>query len=99
MTDRNPSDACHRVRSGRRLAVDIESPRDQTVCFTVSKEEKEAIDALAAKVGRTRSSILARMVVAFVEDEEGEAGAASLMTLLEGCRAGRGREVFSTRRI
>ena len=57
-----------RVRSGRRMAVDIEAPRDRTVCFTVSDDERDAIDQVAAMLRRTRSSVLTRIVIGFVED-------------------------------
>ena len=57
-----------RARSGRRFAVDIDSPRDRTVCFTVSEEERVAVDKLAGCLNRTRSSVLTRIVTAFVAD-------------------------------
>lgn len=57
-----------RVRSGRRMAVDIDAPRDRTVCFTVSDGERDSVDQIAAMLRRTRSSILTRIVLGFVED-------------------------------
>lgn len=57
-----------RIRSGRRLAVDIDAPRDRTVCFTVSEDERVAVDELAAYLSRTRSSVLTKIVTAFVAD-------------------------------
>lgn len=57
-----------RVRSGRRLAVDIDAPRDRTVCFMVSEDERQAIDDLSACLSRTRSAVLTRIVTAFVAD-------------------------------
>ncbi len=68
MTDRHNFSPDDRIRSGRRLAVDIDSPRDQTVCFTVSKDERQAVDALAGCLSRTRSSVLTKIVTAFVAD-------------------------------
>ena len=59
-----------KVRPGRRFALEFECPRDQTVCFTVSKEEKQAIDRLAGQLRRTRSSFLTRIVVSFLDDAE-----------------------------
>lgn len=59
-----------RIRSGRRLAADIEEPRDRTVCFTLSESERNAVDVLAAYLSRTRSSVLTRIVTAFVADFE-----------------------------
>ena len=52
--------------SGRRKAVDIDSPRDKTVCFMVSEEEKQSIDHLCVSLGKTRSSILTRIVTSFL---------------------------------
>lgn len=68
MTDRQNPLPDDRIRSGRRLAVDIDAPRDRTVCFMVSEDERLAIDALAACLSRTRSSVLTRIVTAFVAD-------------------------------
>ena len=73
MTDRRNSLPDDRIRSGRRLAVDIDAPRDRTVCFMVSEDERQAIDALAACLSRTRSSVLTKIVTAFVADwDEGD---------------------------
>ena len=73
MTDRRNLLPDDRIRSGRRLAVDIDAPRDRTVCFTVSEDERQAIDALAGCLSRTRSSVLTKIVTAFVADwEEGD---------------------------
>ena len=72
MTDRQnmttPPAPVDRIRSGRRLAVDIDAPRDRTVCFTVSEDERVAVDVLAASLSRTRSSVLTKIVTAFVAD-------------------------------
>lgn len=57
-----------RIRSGRRLAADIDTPRDRTVCFMVSEDERQAIDELAGCLSRTRSSVLTKIVTAFVAD-------------------------------
>ena len=38
------------------------------VCFTVSKVEKQAVDELAARLSRTRSSVLTKIVTAFIAD-------------------------------
>ena len=71
------------VRPGRRFALDFDSPRDQTVCFTVSKEEKAAVDAMAGLLRRTRSSVLARIVVSFIDDAERGGDPEGLRSLLE----------------
>ena len=74
------------IRSGRRFAVDIDAPRDRTVCFTVSEDERQAIDALALCLSRTRSSVLTRIVTAFVADAlEGEEPG-RLLELFGECR-------------
>jgi hypothetical protein len=57
-----------RIRSGRRLAVDIDAPRDRTVCFMVSEDERQAIDELAGCLSRTRSAVLTKIVTAFLDD-------------------------------
>lgn len=68
MTSRQKIMPEDRKRSGRRLAVDIDAPRDRTVCFMVSEDERESIDDLSACLSRTRSSVLTRIVTAFVSD-------------------------------
>jgi len=88
MTDRTRKNPLEPVRSGRRFAVDIESPRDKTVCFTVSQEEQEAIDGLAASVQRTRSAVLVRIVNAFVKDAASSSGTENLLELLQDMRSG-----------
>ena len=70
MTDRVPHLDSDRIRSGRRLAADIAEPRDLTVCFMLSGSEKLAVDSLAARLSRTRSAVLTRIVNAFVADCE-----------------------------
>lgn len=89
MTDRQNFIPDDRKRSGRRLAVDIDAPRDRTVCFLVSEDEREAIDALAASVGRTRSSLLVRIANAFVRDAGHTTGAENLLPLLNEVRGGK----------
>ncbi len=54
------------VRTGRRFAAEIDSPRDRTVCFMVSEEEKQTIDEIGMAVGLTRSATLAKVVVSFI---------------------------------
>ena len=57
----------NRIRTGRRKAVDIDAPRDKTVCFMVSEEEKQAIDMIGLGINRTRSALLTRIVNTFAE--------------------------------
>ena len=68
MTSRHNFTPDDRIRSGRRLAVDIDAPRDRTVCFMVSEDEKQAIDELAGCLSRTRSAVLTKIVNAFLDD-------------------------------
>jgi hypothetical protein len=68
MTERQKIIPEDRIRSGRRLAVDIDAPRDRTVCFMVSEDERLAIDELAACLSRTRSAVLTKIVNAFIAD-------------------------------
>lgn len=68
MTDRQKILPDDRIRSGRRLAVDIDAPRDRTVCFMVSEDERQAIDELAGCLSRTRSSVLTNIVNSFIAD-------------------------------
>jgi hypothetical protein len=88
MTDRHSSTSEDRKRSGRRLAVDIDAPRDRTVCFMVSEDERVAIDSLADSVSRTRSSLLVRIVNAFMKDAGARAGADNVLELLQQVRTG-----------
>jgi hypothetical protein len=76
-----------RVRSGRRLAVDIDAPRDRTVCFMVSEDEREAIDDLSACVSRTRSAVLTRIVTAFVADSNDGTEPERILALFREYRA------------
>lgn len=84
MTDRQKILPDDRVRSGRRLAVDIDAPRDRTVCFMVSEDERKAIDQLAACLSRTRSAVLTKIVNAFIADwNEGDEPERSLALFQE----------------
>ena len=87
MTDRFKRDDDPRIRSGRRLAVDIEEPRDRTVCFTLSESERVAVDALAARLSRTRSAVLTRIVNAFVADCEEGGGPVRVVELFNDMNA------------
>ena len=57
----------NRIRTGRRKAVDIDAPRDKTVCFMASEAEKTEIDLIGVGIQRTRSALLTRIVNIFVE--------------------------------
>ena len=60
-----------RVRTGRRENPAIKGPRDKTVCFMLSDEEKVALDRLAFCLNLTRSGVLANIVVEFVTAAQG----------------------------
>jgi len=91
MTERQnftiPAVPADRIRSGRRLAVDIDAPRDRTVCFTVSEDERLAVDELAACLSRTRSSVLTKIVTAFVADWNTGDEATRILSLFHEYRA------------
>ena len=62
------------VNTGRRKAADISSPRDKSVAFMVSEEEKEDIGAVSLATGLTRSALMAKVVNGFVTVVKDEAG-------------------------
>ena len=86
----NPPDAAAEPKTGRRPNPTIDGPRDQTVCFMLSKGEKLSVDRLAYCMNITRSGLLAAIAVDFVESAKGsnEAAAAKkkLLAYLEECR-------------
>lgn len=79
------------VKTGRRENPAIAGPRDKTVCFMLSEEEKLAVDRLALCLNITRSGLLAKIVVSFVEAAEGrnEANPSTdhLTAFLDECRS------------
>lgn len=87
MADRQKILPDDRVRSGRRLAVDIDAPRDRTVCFMVSEDERKAIDELAACLSRTRSAVLTKIVNAFITDWNDGDQPERILALLQEYRA------------
>src|ERR1035441_820648 len=58
-------------KTGRRPNPTIDGPRDQTVCFMLSKGEKLAVDRLAYCMNITRSGLLAAIASEFVEAAKG----------------------------
>jgi hypothetical protein len=58
--------AASEIKTGRRENPAIEGPRDRTVCFMVSEQEKMAVDRVAFCVQLTRSGVLARIVSGFI---------------------------------
>lgn len=77
-------------KTGRRPNPTIDGPRDQTVCFMLSKGEKLAVDRLANSMNITRSGVLAAIVAEFVEATKSAKDAAGgekrLIAYLEECR-------------
>ena len=77
-------------KTGRRPNPTIDGPRDQTVCFMLSKGEKLAVDRLAYCMNITRSGLLAAIAADFVEAANGgrNGGLAErkLAAYLEECR-------------
>ncbi|WP_269537769.1 hypothetical protein [Cerasicoccus fimbriatus] len=50
----------------RRKADEMDSPRDKTVCFMLSKEEKAAVDTLGICTRLTRSALLAKITTIYL---------------------------------
>ena len=86
MTTRENHSDHARIRSGRRFAVDINQPRDKTLGVMVSDDERTQIDLIAACLGRTRSSFLTMMAVAFAEDCHEGGEPKKLLDFYEKCR-------------
>ena len=88
-TDRLPN-AGAEPRTGRRPNPTIDGPRDQTVCFMLSKGERVAVDRLAYCMNITRSGLLAAIAADFVEAAKGgwDGGKAEkrLVAYLAECR-------------
>lgn len=77
-------------RTGRRPNPTIDGPRDQTVCFMLSKGEKMAVDRLAYCMSITRSGLLASIMAEFIEasksTDDGQTAEKRLLAYLEECR-------------
>jgi hypothetical protein len=58
-------------RTGHRPNPTVDGPRDQTVCFMLSKGEKLAVDRLAYCKSITRSGLLAVIAAEFIEAAKG----------------------------
>ena len=78
------------ARTGRRPNPTIDGPRDQTVCFMLSKGEKLTVDRLAYCMNITRSGLLAAIAADFVEaakgSREGAKAQQKLQAYLDECR-------------
>jgi len=93
MSDRTKktNEAMGQGRTGRRRFVDMGiSPRNKTVCFMVSEEEKEAIDQIGFVLGRTRSAMLTQIVTGFTgavfDADNFDERSKELVAYLEECR-------------
>lgn len=78
-------------KTGRRPQGEIETPRDKTICFMVSEDEKVAVDRLGVATNHTRSATLAKIVTLFLESVEGqeatqEEAEEKLWIYIEECR-------------
>lgn len=78
-------------KTGRRPQGEMDAPRDKTICFMVSENEKAAVDALGLATNRTRSATLAKMVTLFLGSVEGkeasrEKAEEDLWIYIEECR-------------
>ena len=80
-----------KVKTGRRENPAIDGPRDNTVCFMLSKNEKFDLDRLAFCIHLTRSGLLAKVVADFVaateDTKQGRAAAKRLEAYLAECGA------------
>jgi hypothetical protein len=78
------------VRTGRRENPAIEGPRDRTVCFMLSEQEKTAVDRVAFCLNRTRSGALANVAANFFaatkQNKEGRTAEKALLGYLRECR-------------
>lgn len=78
------------VKTGRRQNPTIDGPRDRTVCFMLSENEKSELDRVAFCLNLTRSGLLASVVAPFIEavngGKNGEGAKQSLDAFLEVCR-------------
>ncbi|MBK1830903.1 hypothetical protein JIN77_09210 [Verrucomicrobiaceae bacterium R5-34] len=70
--------------------MDMDAPRDKTVCFMVSETEKNQIDLVGVGIKRTRSALLTRIVSTFVDgvmaEDEWQAHADELSAFMHECR-------------
>jgi len=99
-----PSPLERGVKTGRRENPTIDGPRDQTVCFMLSEQEKRSVDRLAFCVHLTRSGILANVASLFVA-ATGEGKAAKIAErrlaayLIECRKAEKKRGAFADKTI
>ncbi|MEO0797300.1 MAG: hypothetical protein AAFX93_19275 [Verrucomicrobiota bacterium] len=54
----------------RRKVSEMDSPRDKTVCFMLSEEEKKAVDTLGICTRLTRSALLAKITTLFIQSTD-----------------------------
>ena len=68
----------------------MEDPRDKTLCFMLSENEKRDVDCLAGCMSITRSGLLAKIVSEFVlaatDTERMEESEEELLAYLAECR-------------
>lgn len=57
-------------KTGRRPTEERIAPRDKTICFMVSEEEKVAVDTMGVCMRLTRSAILAKIVSLYIESTD-----------------------------
>lgn len=90
MTAQDAQSKLHQ-KTGRRPQGEMETPRDKTICFMVSEDEKVAVDRLGVATNHTRSATLAKIVTLFLASVEGDAPAQDeaeekLWLYVEECR-------------
>lgn len=76
--------------SARRPSDERVEPRDKTICFMVSEDEKIAVDTMGVCMRLTRSAILAKIVSLYLKstdekssDEDQKASEEELLQFIE----------------
>jgi hypothetical protein len=93
-----------KIMTGRRANPAIDGPRDNTVCFMLSKNEKFELDRLAFCINLTRSGLLAKVVAQFIaateDTKQGREAAKGLRGYLAECAAAvKKRGTFATKTL
>lgn len=57
-------------KTGRRPSEERATPRDKTICFMVSEDEKVAVDTMGVCMRLTRSAILAKIISLYLESTD-----------------------------
>lgn len=81
-----------RISTGHGRGKNRAEPRNNTVCFTVTKSEQASIDALSHCINLRRSAILTEIVTRFMlaarSSTRATANRTALLDFLEDCQEG-----------